>query len=107
MQNYEKSRQNDYSNLKGFPSKKVFVKMASVAAKHSLNFSFSGCGFLGMYHLGAVARLKDGQIGNQDLFEIKSALGASAGALGKLISRNSTDIVFNFTENFVFQLLQH
>lgn len=66
--------------------------MASVAAKHSLNFSFSGCGFLGMYHLGAVARLKDGQIGNQDSFEINSALGASAGALGKLISRNSTDI---------------
>ena len=66
--------------------------MASVAAKHSLNFSFSGCGFLGMYHLGAVARLKDGQIGNQDSFEINSALGASAGALGKLISRNSTDL---------------
>ena len=45
-----------------------------------------------MYHLGAVARLKDGQIGNQDSFEINSALGASAGALGKLISRNSTDL---------------
>ena len=65
------------------------MKMASVAAKHTLNFSFSGCGFLGMYHLGVVARIKDGQMGNQDCFEIKSALGASAGALGKLILRNA------------------
>ena len=53
-------------------------------AKYGLNFSFSGCGFLGMYHLGAVARLKEGQKLHKDDFVIKSALGASAGALGEL-----------------------
>ena len=51
-------------------------------AKYGLNFSFSGCGFLGMYYLGAVARLKEGQKLHKDDFVIKSALGASAGALG-------------------------
>ena len=55
---------------------------ATSAAKYGLNFSFSGCGFLGMYHLGAVARLKEGQKLIKDDFVIKSALGASAGALG-------------------------
>ena len=55
---------------------------AANAAKHGVNFSFSGCGFLGMYHLGVVARLKEGQRTNQDPFIINSALGASAGALG-------------------------
>ena len=59
--------------------------MAPVAAKVGLSFSFSGSGFLGMYHLGVVARLKEGQTTNQDPFYIKSALGASAGALGKSI----------------------
>ena len=58
-------------------------KMASVASKCSINVSFSGCGFLGMYHIGVLARLKEGQDSNQDPFVIKSALGASAGALGK------------------------
>lgn len=55
--------------------------MTSVASKCSINISFSGCGFLGMYHIGVLARFKDGQDSNQDPFVIKSALGASAGAL--------------------------
>ena len=58
--------------------------MASVASKCSINVSFSGCGFLGMYHLGVLTRLREGQDSNQDPFVIKSALGASAGALGKV-----------------------
>lgn len=53
-------------------------------SKACINISFSGCGFLGMYHIGVLARLKDGQANQQDPFTIKSALGASAGALGKI-----------------------
>jgi len=55
--------------------------MASEALKCSINVSFSGCGFLGMYHIGVLARLREGQKSNEDPFVIKSALGASAGAL--------------------------
>ena len=40
--------------------------------------------FLGMYHIGVMARLREGQKSNEDPFVIKSALGASAGALGKI-----------------------
>ena len=56
--------------------------MASVTSKVCINISFSGCGFLGMYHIGVLARLKEGQSSGRDPFVIKSALGASAGALG-------------------------
>lgn len=52
-----------------------------MASKVGLNVSFSGCGFLGMYHIGVLARLREGQVSNQDPFVIQSALGASAGAL--------------------------
>lgn len=52
-----------------------------MASKVGLNISFSGCGFLGMYHIGVLARLREGQVSNQDPFVIQSALGASAGAL--------------------------
>jgi len=55
--------------------------MASVTSKVCINISFSGCGFLGMYHIGVLARLKEGQSSGRDPFVIKSALGASAGAL--------------------------
>lgn len=64
-------------------------------AKYGLNFSFSGCGFLGMYHLGAVARLKEGQKLHKDDFVIKSALGASAGALG-------IEYIFNIIFTYLF-----
>ena len=37
-----------------------------------------------MYHIGVMARLREGQKSNEDPFVIKSALGASAGALGKI-----------------------
>ena len=37
-----------------------------------------------MYHIGVLARLREGQKSNEDPFVIKSALGASAGALGKI-----------------------
>jgi predicted acylesterase/phospholipase RssA len=58
--------------------------MASkVAKKCQINVSFSGCGFLGMYHLGALTRFKECQMFKKTPFEINSALGASAGALGK------------------------
>ena len=55
---------------------------AGVARKCCINISFSGCGFLGMYHIGVLARLKEGQESNRDPFTVSSALGASAGALG-------------------------
>ena len=57
--------------------------MTSVARKYAINISFSGCGFLGMYHIGVLARLKEGQESNSGQFTVSSALGASAGALGK------------------------
>jgi len=54
---------------------------AGIARKCAINVSFSGCGFLGMYHIGVLARLREGQDSEKDSFAISSALGASAGAL--------------------------
>ena len=59
---------------------------AGIARKCAINVSFSGCGFLGMYHIGVLARLREGQDSEKDSFAISSALGASAGALGNFLS---------------------
>lgn len=44
-----------------------------------ISISFSGCGFLGMYHVGSLVRWKEAKA--SDGIEIAGALGASAGAL--------------------------
>ena len=62
------------------------IMAAGIARKCAINVSFSGCGFLGMYHIGVLARLREGQDSEKDSFAISSALGASAGALGNFIS---------------------
>ena len=84
---------------------------AGIARKCAINVSFSGCGFLGMYHIGVLARLKEGQDSEQDPFAISSALGASAGALGKdpdslMISKHSKCQQIYMSINFVCFLLQ-
>ena len=62
------------------------IMAAGIARKCAINVSFSGCGFLGMYHIGVLARLREGQDSEKDSFAISSALGASAGALGNFLS---------------------
>ena len=50
-----------------------------------------------MYHIGVMARLREGQKSNEDPFVIKSALGASAGALGKIkVMKNA--LIFDFKD---------
>ncbi|XP_029786476.1 patatin-like phospholipase domain-containing protein 4 isoform X2 [Suricata suricatta] len=55
------------------------VPWACIARMKHINLSFAGCGFLGIYHLGAASALY--RHGGKFLKEVKAFAGASAGSL--------------------------
>ncbi|XP_077409974.1 patatin-like phospholipase domain-containing protein 4 isoform X2 [Vanacampus margaritifer] len=74
----------------------------TVSRMTTVNLSFAACGFLGIYHLGAVGAFL--RHGDKLLASLKSCAGSSAGALVAAVMLTAPDkdckeFTYNFAEN--------
>ena len=77
---------------------KVSCKLYSGIFYHSPHFqvislSFSGCGFLGMYHVGVLCRIRE--LMAEGKIHVAHASGASAGALA------ATALILNLSDDLL------